>query len=112
MQLASGPVLDEGDETIVRHLFFDLPEEGYRYQALSDSEPVELMVRAGAATSSDPDEIDEPIVNPPATYFSECYSVMNVSTDYFQWLDCVATDDLNMLSTLQAKVADTTAPVL
>ena len=85
MQLASGPVLDEGDKMIVSHHFIDLPGEGCRDQALSDSEPVELMVRAGAATSTDPDEIDEPNVKPPATNFSECYSVTNVSTDYFQW---------------------------
>ena len=69
---------------------------------MSDNELDELVVSAGAATATDPDGIDLPIAQPSAMNASKFHSVMNVLTDYCQWQECVAVDDLNMLRMDQA----------
>ena len=81
-----------------------------REQELFDAELVELVVSAGEASATGPDEIDEPIVQRPTMNSSDSISILNVLTEYCQWQDCVTADHLNLLRMLQGNVADTTAP--
>ena len=63
---------------------------------------------AGAATATDPVDIDEPAAQPLTTSFSKFRKVMKTLTEY--WQDYVTVDDVNRLQVLQAKVADAKAP--
>ena len=111
-QLASCTMQDEGNELTVSLNNIVLPGEGCAKQGLSETEFGELMVSAGAAKVTDPDEIDELITQTSTMDSRELHIIINVSTDNCQWHDFVNAGDLGMLRMLQAKMADAAAPNL
>ena len=68
---------------------------------VADSEIVELIVGASAATASDPDKIDKPIAQPPTMTSGKFLTMMNELVEYCQWQYCVTVDHLKMHASRQ-----------
>ena len=65
---------------------------------------------AGAATATDPVDIEEPAAQTITRGFRGFRNIIKTLTEYDQLQDYVTVDDVNRLRVRQAKVADAVAP--